>query len=39
MKKKKHKCLFPKLHKLANEIKKLTEKEWKRYRTPSDCQE
>jgi len=29
MKKQKHKCHFPKLHKLANEIKKLTEKERK----------
>jgi hypothetical protein len=38
MKKKKHKCHFSKLHKLVNEITKLTEKEQRKYRTPSDCQ-
>jgi len=38
MKKKKYKYHFPKLHKLVNEIEKLTEKEQRKYRTPSDCQ-
>jgi hypothetical protein len=36
--KKKHKCEFPRLHKLANEIKKATAKERKKYKHNFDIE-